>query len=131
MEGLIECPERPGPRGFGLGCLQLVPGLRCRLRPRIARLARNLPLLPRAVKGVVQRLAEGFQGLLPSFPDHVDLGVVRDRLEGDVRHALVDEALADVAARRGLVRGPTGDFGLLHLALRAIGEEVSMGSGRP
>ena len=47
VEGLVDRAERPDPRGFGIGCLQLVPGLRGRLGPRIAGRARVLPLLPR------------------------------------------------------------------------------------
>ena len=77
-----------GMRGRGIG------------RPVLARLARNFPLLPLLAEGGVEPGAEGLQGLLPALPDHVDLGIVGDGFQGDVRHALVDEALADVAAGR-------------------------------
>ena len=63
-------------------------------------LARDFPFLPCLAEGGVEPGAEGLQGLLPRLPDHVDLGIVGDGFEGDVRHALVDEALADVATRR-------------------------------
>ncbi len=61
---------------------------------------------------------------MKSLPDHIDLGVVGDRLEGDVRHALIDESLADVAAHRRRGRDPAGQFALFDLALAAVGEEV-------
>jgi len=49
----------------------------------------------------LQRRAQRFaQRLEPLLPDDVDLGVVGDRLEGDVRDALVDEAVTDVVADR-------------------------------
>ena len=48
--------------------------------------------------------AQRLQRLLPLLPDHIDLGIVGDRLQRDVRHPLVDKALADVAARRRLLR---------------------------
>ena len=41
--------------------------------------------------------AQGLQRLLPLLPDHIDLGVVGDRLQRDVRDALVHKTLADVA----------------------------------
>ncbi len=44
--------------------------------------------------------AQRVQRGLPLLPDHVDLGVVGDGLQRDVRHALVDEALPDVATDR-------------------------------
>ena len=68
--------------------------------------------------------AQGFQLLLELVPDDVDLGVVGDGLQRDVRHALIDKALADVAAC-GLAgwRG-AGDFGFLDLAVAAVGEQV-------
>jgi hypothetical protein len=42
---------------------------------------------------------------LELLPDHIDLGVVGDGLERDVRHALIDEAVADVAVGRAGWRG--------------------------
>ena len=54
----------------------------------------------------VQFLAQRFQYRLPFVPDHIDLRIVRNRLQRDVRHALVDEAVADVTAHRfGAWRG--------------------------
>ncbi len=61
---------------------------------------------------------------LELLPDHVDFGVVGDGFECDVRHALVDEALADVAVGRGLGRNRVRDFGFLQLAVLAVGEQV-------
>ena len=73
----------------------------------------------------VELLAQGLQGRLPLVPDDVDLGVVGDGLEGDVRHALVDEAVADIAVDR-LSRGcGAGDLGLLDLTLARVGEQIA------
>ena len=61
---------------------------------------------------------------LPALPDDVDLGIVGDGLEGDMRHALVDEAVADVATHRlGAGRG-AGDFGFLELAVAGVGQQI-------
>ena len=64
----------------------------------------------------VQRLAERFQLGLVGFVDDVDLGVVGDGLERDVRHALVDEALTDGAVGRRVGRRRFREFGFLRLA---------------
>ena len=75
-------------------------------------------------EGGVEPGAEGLQGLLPRLPDHVDLGIVGDGLQGDMRHALVDEALADVATS-GRFRGRAlRDLGFLALPLGAVGKQV-------
>ena len=64
-------------------------------------------------------------------PDDVDLGVVGDGFERDVRHALIDEAVADVAVH-GLRTGRgAGDFGFLDLALAANRPAGSTDSARP
>ena len=52
---------------------------------------------------------------LPSVPDDIDFGVVGDGLERDVRHALINEAVTDIAAR-GL-RARRGATGLRFLLL--------------
>ena len=61
---------------------------------------------------------------LPLLPDDIDLRIVGDGFERDVRHALIDKTLADVAMR-GLARrhGP-GDFGFFQLAVAAVGQQV-------
>ena len=68
-----------------------------RVRPLGLGLAWNLPLLPGLLERGVQRLAQWFQLRLPLLPDDIDLRVVGDGLQGDVRNALIDEAVADVA----------------------------------
>ena len=89
--------------------------------PRVL-VARNLPLLPGLLERGVQRLAQRLQLRLPLVPDDIDLCVVGDGLEGDVRYALIDKALADVAAG-GLARWRgAGDFGLLELAVATVGQ---------
>ena len=58
------------------------------------------------------------------FPDYIDLGVVGDGLERDVRDALVHEALADVVVR-GCFRGSLADErGFFDLAVAAVGKQV-------
>ena len=56
----------------------------------------DFPFLPVGSADFVKLLSERFELFLPLVPDDIDLGVVGDRLEGDVRHALIDEAMADV-----------------------------------
>ena len=68
--------------------------------------------------------AQRLQLRLPLLPDDVDLGVVGDGLERDVRHALVDEAVADVAVHRLRARRGAGDFGFLDLAFAGVGQQV-------
>src|SRR5207302_2062566 len=58
------------------------------------------------------------------LPDHVDLGVVYDRFERDMRHALIYETMADVplhglGARRGV-----SDLSFLHLPIGGISQQV-------
>ena len=59
--------------------------------------ARDLPLFQGVRRRRVERVAQRLQLALPLFLDHVDLGVVGDRLQRYVRGALVDEALTDIA----------------------------------
>ena len=73
---------------------------------------------------VVQCGEGGFDGGLALLPDRVDLGVVGNGLEGDVGHALVHEALADVALGPGVLRFGAGESSFLALPLRAVGERV-------
>ena len=54
----------------------------------------------------------------------LDVRVVGDGLERDVRHALVDKALADVAFGLVLGRHLAGQFGFLLDALRRVGQQV-------
>jgi hypothetical protein len=91
--------------------------------------ARDLPFLPGFVERGIQRFAQGFELRLPLLPDDVDLGVVGDRLERDVRHALIDEAVAEVALHRLRARRAAGDFGFLELAFAGIGEQVERIAG--
>ncbi len=94
------------------------------LGPASVGLARDLPFLPGFSEGGVERGAERFQHILRLLPDHVDFGIVGDGFERDMRHAFMDEALAQLARGRcGPGRG-AGDLALLALALGAVGEEV-------
>ena len=64
-------------------------------RPVIGGFPANLPFLPGLPECLVQVVADRLENLLKSLPDDVDLGVVGDLFQGDVRHSLVDETLAD------------------------------------
>ena len=61
---------------------------------------------------------------LPLVPDDIDLRVVGDGFERDVRHALIDEAVADVPVHGLRTRRGAGDFGFLDLAFAGIGQQV-------
>ena len=101
-----------GMRGRGIG------------RPIFVGVARDFPLLPLPAEGGVEPGAERLQGLLPALPDHVDFGIVGDGFQGDVGHALIDEALADVAAGHRLRRRALRDLAFLFLPFEAVGEQV-------
>ena len=116
-----------GVDGLLAGDARLPPFRVCRRgvgRPALACLARDVPFLPCRAEGGVEPGAEGLQRLLPRLPDHVDLGIVGDGFEGDVRHALVDEALPDFAAGRCLRRRALRDLSLLALPLGAVREQI-------
>lgn len=70
----------------------------------------------------IQLLAQRLQLGLPLVPDDVDLGVVGDGFQGDVRHALIDKAVADVALHRLAVGRRARGFGFLGLRLATINE---------
>src|SRR2546425_1271214 len=65
------------------------------VRPLRFGLARALPLLPLLLQRGVELLAQRLQPRLPLLPDDVDLRVVGDGLERDVRHPL--ESIANNA----------------------------------
>ena len=110
----------PGDAGLPPVGVQLLR----RVRPLGIGLARNLPLLPGLLERGVQLLAQRLQLRLPLVPDDIDLRVVGDGLERDVRHALIDEAVADVPVHRLRTRRGAGDFGFLELAFAGIGQQV-------
>ena len=61
-----------------------------------------------AFEGGVKRGDGVFHRGLHSFPNHVDLGVVGDRLERDVRHAPINEPHPDIAASLSWFSGRSG-----------------------
>ena len=101
-----------GQRGFGV------------------RFARDLPLLGRSglVLGVfplagffAKLLADRSDLFLPLVPNHVDLGIVGNRLERDMRHPLVNKPHPNIVQHQlGAGRSPR-HLGLLDLTLFAIG----------
>ncbi len=56
--------------------------------------------------------------------DHVDLGIVGDGPQGDIRRALVDKALADVSLGTGKALSLPGYILLFTPALRTLGQKV-------
>ena len=72
----------------------------------------------------VQLLAQWLQLRLPLVPDDIDLRIVGDGFERDVRHALIDKAVADVPVHRLRTRRGAGDFGFLDLAFAGIGQQI-------
>ena len=76
--------------------------LLCLLGPLGIGLARDFPLFPLQVEHRVEAFAQRFKRFLKFLPDHVDLGVVGNRFERDMRHSLVDKALTDVAVSGSL-----------------------------
>ncbi len=80
------------------------------------------------VRLVVERFGVGVAGdgrvdLLARHP-FVDIRVVGDRLERDVRHALVDEAFADVVAGRIARWRRAGQFRFLLDPLGRVGQQI-------
>ena len=94
-------------------------------------LAGDFPFFPLLLERRVELLAQRFQRRLELLPDDVDLGVVGDGLERDVRHALIDEALADVAVGRSLDGTECVTSASFELAVLADRRAGSKGSGRP
>ena len=78
---------------FGGGVARAISGCRA---------SRGFPILSHFLPSAAlfNACAQRFELRLELLPDHVDLGIVGDGFERDVRRALVDEALADVAVRR-------------------------------
>ena len=93
-------------------------------RPFAVRFAGDFPLFPLLLEGGVQLLPQRLKDRLELLPDHIDFGIVGDRLERDVRDALINEALADVFVRGSLRRNRVGDLSFFLLTILAIGEQV-------
>ena len=77
----------------------------------------------RAERGV-ERGTGGIERGLPLLVDQVDLGVVGDGFQRDVRHAFQHEALADVAVERSVRRGARSEFRFLRGAFAAVAQQV-------
>ena len=93
-------------------------------RPLLGCLPWNLPLLPVAIKPRVQVPAQRLQCLLPPFPDDVDLHVVGNGLQGDVRNAFANEALPHVTTRGRLRWHRAADLRLLALPIPTVCKHV-------
>ena len=115
-DGLVDL-LLPGDAGLPPVGVQLLR----HVRPLAISFARNLPLLPSLLEREIQLGAKRLHLRLPLVPDDVDLRVVGDGLELDVRHALIDEAVANVSLHGLRTRRGAGDFGFLHLAFAGIG----------
>ena len=98
---------------------------RCLIPPRLFRVAWDLPFLPFLVACPVDSRSKSIQRGPMLLPYLVDLSVVRDRLERNVRHALVHEALADVAVGRlGVVGRCPGQLCFLRQPFARIREQI-------
>ncbi len=96
---------------FGLGCDgcvdffltgdALLPPLRVEflgiLGPFLISFAGDFPFFPFLADSLIQAFAQGFEGLLEFVPDDVYLDIIRDGFQSDMRDALVNETLADIA----------------------------------
>jgi hypothetical protein len=69
---------------------------RCFRSPILVRFARDLPIFPLLVGESIQLLAHRFQFFLVLCVNCVNLVIVRDRFEGDVRNAFIDKSLLHV-----------------------------------
>src|SRR5579863_669522 len=58
------------------------------------------------------------------LPDYVDLCIVSDGLQRDVRHAFINKTLAEVAAGGSSRWNRVRNFGFLLLAFLAVGKQV-------
>src|SRR5204862_545851 len=85
---------------------------------------RNFPFFPRLAEGNVQVGSQGLKFSLEGFPNYVNFGIVRDRLQRDVRRALIDKALSYVALRRRIWLNFSGYLVFLGTAVRRVGEIV-------
>src|SRR5208282_1372193 len=65
-----------------------------------------------------------FESSLPPVPNNVDLGVIRDRFQGNVRYPFVDETLPNIPVRRLKTRCSAGSLGLFEFAFTRIGEQI-------
>ena len=94
----------------------LGPGGRC--------LEGHLPLLRRGLtERRTQRFAQFLRGLHVPFVNNVNLRIVGDGFQRDVRHTFVDKALLD-ASLRGAHDGLARDFPFLLHALLAVCQQV-------
>ena len=84
--------------------------------------AGDLPILPLLAEGSVEGGAQGFERGLRLLLQHVDLGVVGDGFESDVRRALIDEAVADVVMGGRIRLHAAGDGLFLRAAFNAVCE---------
>ena len=84
-------------------------------RPAFFRFAGDFPCFPIFAQCLIKLLAQGFQLFLKSLPNDINFSVVGDGLEGDVRHALINKALPNIAVGWLLGRKFTGNFGILTL----------------
>ena len=77
-----------------------------------------------ACEQLVEGRADLLDGGLPLRPDLVDLGVVGDGFQRDVRHAPVDEAVTYVVVGGCGRRSRPRDLGLLSLPFFRVGEQI-------
>lgn len=87
-------------------------------------LAWDFPFLPFCLEGLVELCAQGFEGLLPFFPDDIDLRVVSDGTGCDAGATPHDKAVADVASRGAVFGKRAGEVGFFFQAFGAVCQQV-------
>src|ERR1700730_18109201 len=80
----------------------------------------NFPFLPLPLERGIQLLAPWLHLDLPLLTDDINLCIVGDGLKGDMRHSLIDEAVADVSVHGLGTRRGAGDFAFPELAFAGI-----------
>src|SRR5271157_547164 len=103
-QGPMQALDVVGPKGIGF--------------------AGDLPFLPTLAERGVQLGTQRLKLCLECLPNDVDLGIVSDRLKRNMRRALVDETLADIALCRRFRLNLARRLLLLEPALRRVGEIV-------
>ena len=94
------------------------------LAPGGVRLAGDLPFFPLFAQLRIEGRAQRLQRALPFFVNDVDLGIVGNGLQRDVRHTLIDEAQADIVEGRRGGGAAIIQLRFLGLPFRAVGHEI-------
>ena len=112
---LLAGDTRLPPVGVQLQCL-LVP---CRIR-----FAGDFPLFPLFAEKFIQLYTQGFHCLLPLVVNNINFGIVGDRFQRDMWHALVDEPQIDIIEGGSRGSRTVVQFRFFGLPVLAVGHEI-------